>query len=217
MRAIRRLLGCLLLATALLATLPAAVMAPPPDRTPPTERQLAPVTVTSADGSPCPPLREITPRRTTGGCELDVKSDQLLRFSIETAVGTMAFARCRITYTLRIDVRGRTSISDVELWGRSPCGDTLPCWDGEDNDDSYVWHGAIGTRPDGQLVQLADACIHNCVSRFEGPLELPLTPTRKGWRATANRNTLGTSGFELTGQIDIPGDVSITPAPASDG
>jgi hypothetical protein len=176
-----------------------------PDKPPAAERaaQARGDVVVSSDDGRCPALRRIDDERFAGGCRIKAKSPRI-DMTVSTVGGEMPFAHCGMSFTLRVDGSGRTALTDFLLVGESPCNDTYPCWD---DNTVHPWHGQIVRRPSGELVHEVDGCIHNCLGKFEGPLELALQESSRGASgATAAKAALGVSGFAFDGEWTLAGE-----------
>jgi hypothetical protein len=139
-------------------------------------------------------------------CGRFISSSDHSLLSIRTLAGDMPFGRCLYNYELQIDSRGRTLLSGHIAAGQNPCNDVRPCVNA-DGTDWLPWRGRIQRTRDGRLVHVVDACVDNCLGQFKGRLVMSLERHR-GWRATAERETVGSSGFTLSGfewEWRIPG------------
>jgi hypothetical protein len=143
-----------------------------------------------------------------GGCELRATGRDV-ELGLMAVVGPVFFGSCYFDFTLSVDGSGRTLISDVFVYGTSPCTDGQGCVAGPvatGDRAALPWPGRLRERADGRLVNVVDACFDTCLGRFRGRLELELRHARGGWRAVASRALVGTSGWRVDGSWELDMD-----------
>ncbi|MEX1141483.1 MAG: hypothetical protein WD993_08590 [Thermoleophilaceae bacterium] len=137
----------------------------------------------------------------TGGCVLKASGGSV-ELTVNGLLGRIPFARCEMSYTMHVDGRGRTVLTDVGFTGFSPCNDAIRCFD---DDRVHVFRGRIARDADGRLRHVIDACFDTCMGRFEGRMETTLTRDDRRWRERADRTLAGSSGWELDGDWVLEG------------
>ncbi len=156
----------------------------------------------SDGGQPCPRVERVGGGQVKGGCIVRVIQDPIVYMSVLSMVGVAPFAPCGFRFEMRVDARGRFAIDDARITGISPCNDVRPCF-GESYEDTVPWRGRLERGDGGSLVARIGMCLDTCMGRFSGPVELGLKRQAEGWRMTADRATVGTSGWELDGEWKV--------------
>lgn len=160
----------------------------------------APVKVTDAKtGQPCSKIVVESPVVATGGCELRTIAGGI-DMAIVSPLSHFVFATCGLGYNIRIDGSGKTLLETVRVFGLSPCFDVEACFPGsrETKQYTYRWKGRIRAVGD-RLEHIIDACMDTCVGRFEGRIVTNLRRTDRGWRASTEVGSVGSSGWQMRG------------------
>ncbi|MEX1141498.1 MAG: hypothetical protein WEB79_04220 [Thermoleophilaceae bacterium] len=169
-------------------------------------RNLTGVSVADTGGGkarPCPAVRPgAKPGTFAGGCMATAAGSGVL-LTVNTLAGRMLFARCDVTYTMRVDRHGRTALVGLRFSGDPVCADARTCFEGA---RVSTPRGRIAAAAEGRLLHVVELCLDTCIGRFAGEMRTALTPDGAGWREEARHSLVGTSGWEIDGSWRLEGD-----------
>lgn len=157
--------------------------------------------------TPCSAIK-VAGADSRGGCVVKVFAPRV-RFTVLTPVGTIPFATCGVSLTLRFGGSGQIAIDDVGITSfEGPCADAVACVApvGEDEDPRRPWTGEIRGDGNGSMEVNVDACLNTCIGRFQGPLALNLVRAERSWRLRASEAPIGESGFVVDGEWSFRGE-----------
>jgi len=172
---------------------PASVTASPPE----SKGSSGVAVSTRSDGKrvACPPLRG----NSAGGCVLSAYGQEI-SMDLRSVIGDLHFGTCYVDFTLRVDPNGRSVLDDILVYGDSPCSDAVGCFTGDDasgRGDTPPWKGQLLADPNGDIVNVANACFDTCMGRFTGDFTITIQSAAR--RAIAHHAQVGSSGWRLDG------------------
>lgn len=166
--------------------------------------------VEDGSGKPCPDVSE-SDYRIRGGCQAEVKG-RIAPITMLTPFGDFEFARCAISYRVRVDAAGRTWTEQFEVAGDAKsvaCGDVGSCFEG---DRTVPWPGRISPDGNGGFIHRMDACISTCVGHFVGKLNMRLLRDGDRWKAVPIHGG-GSTGFRLDNPLVMSGSLALEELP----
>jgi hypothetical protein len=186
---------------------------PPPGKPPPADTELPPggeVAVTDRKG-PCPPIVGARTERVSGGCRFEAVAADTDSYVL-SAVEELVFGRCDFVFDVHVDARGRVAMQGADMGGFPPCSDVTQCFERR-RGRTRPWPGRIVPDGDGLMLK-ATICLDSCLGRFEGRVDMRLRRAGGTWRVVMSDESIGTSGWKLDGQWDLPPTLRIVPSAA---
>jgi hypothetical protein len=151
--------------------------------------------------APCAAVFTETFPEISGTCELAISSSDI-RPTVLTALGSLSFDRCTMTYRVATDATGRTWVYNVHVdappgVANNGCSDILACSDAQGR--PVPWKGRLDYRPGGSMLHRFDVCLDTCVGLYDGVVTTRLVRKGRSWTVTADDAPVGASGFRLNG------------------